>query len=180
MFKSIKDNESIIDSLFDRLKNGERNLTESEWLHLVKYCGLFIKIIKKPTEEMKLEAVKSWGYSIEYIENPTEEMKMEAIKCCGPAIKYIKDPSEEMQLEALNKDWLLILDIENPSEKLKQKALDAIRNNVLKITSIKMFKQFARFDQDVKEFLKNNPDFERELISICEENLDYYNKLSRI
>jgi uncharacterized ferritin-like protein (DUF455 family) len=109
--------------------------------------------------------------------NFTNKEWLEIISENCTAIKYIKNPTEEIQIEAVRKYWAVILSIDNPSEKVKQKALDSFKNNFFKITSMELLKfQYINLGLDIKEFFKNNPDFESELISICEENLDYYNK----
>jgi hypothetical protein len=85
-----------------KLKNGERDFTDEEWLDLIKVCGSqYFKYIENPSEEFKLKALKQNNVCYKYINDPSIELQLDFVKQDGKNISIIEDPSEIVQIEAV-------------------------------------------------------------------------------
>lgn len=88
-------------------------------MELVKFNGLYIRVLESPSEKVQLEAIKANPFAIDLIKNPSEKVQLAAVKKYGKTIKYIKDPSEKVQIEAVKRNVRAFKHIANPCEEVR-------------------------------------------------------------
>jgi hypothetical protein len=82
-------------------KNPE--LTEDFKLYVVNQNGLYIQLIKNPSEAVQLAAVNEKGWSIQFIIDPSEAVQLAAINQIRSAIYFINNPTERAKELARSK-----------------------------------------------------------------------------
>ena len=107
----------------ERIKD-KQNFTDNIKMKLVKECGLCIKYIENPTQEMLLAAVNESPESIRFIKDPDNEVQSRAVKNRASVIEYIKEPSYQLQLIAVDRSADNIRYIKNPDPDILKLALE--------------------------------------------------------